>query len=171
MEEMPPHERPAAPAKEDLIAKYREQAAKVAPMSAVQVQWEDEIAADGGVKRKLDHLLEFVAEGNWAKYEEMCCKNITCFEPETGGYVAKGLAFHKFYFDLPASDTGVKANNTLADLHIRMLAGGDSAVVCYVRLTQRVGARGPETTRSNETRVFERNNGKWKCVHFHRTPV
>ena len=43
------------------------------------------------------------------------------------GYVAKGLKFHKFYFDLPpaAGDApAVKPNVTLCDVHVRMLSGG-----------------------------------------------
>ncbi len=50
-------------------------------------------------------------------------------------------------------------------------ATGDSAVVCYIRLIQRMGSDGPETVRSNETRVFEKAAGQWVCVHFHKTPV
>ena len=119
MDEMQRDERPPKPNKEEVITKYREEAAKLSTTSSAPVQWEDEIAFDGGVKRALDHLLLTVGEGNWSKYEEMCDKNITCFEPETGGYVAKGLAFHKFYFDLPGSGPEVKPNTTLADVHIR----------------------------------------------------
>jgi hypothetical protein len=36
------------------------------------------------------------------------------------------------------------------------MLSGDSAVVCYIRLIQRVGQNGPETLKSNETRVFEK---------------
>jgi len=81
------------------------------------------------------------------------------------------VAFCKFYFDLPSSPPAVKPNVTLADVHVRMLTGGDSAVVCYIRLIQRMGPNGPETVRSNETRVFEKAAGQWICVHFHKTPV
>ncbi len=65
-----------------------------------------------------------VSSGDWGKYEKLCDKNMTCFEPETVGYVAKGLNFHKFYFDLPSSPPAVKPNVTLADVHVRMLTGG-----------------------------------------------
>ena len=74
-----------------------------------------------------------VSSGDWAKYEKLCDKNMTCFEPETVGYVAKGLNFHKFYFDLPSSAPAVKPNVTLADVHVRMLTGGSlppAARVC-----------------------------------------
>ncbi len=37
---------------------------------------------------------------DWDKYAKHCDTNMTCFEPEAVGYLAKGLPFHKFYFDL-----------------------------------------------------------------------
>jgi len=43
---------------------------------------------------------------------------------ESVGYVAKGLDFHKFYFDLPGDPPAVKPNVTLADVHVRLLTGG-----------------------------------------------
>lgn len=173
VDELPMDQRPPEPDREVVIEKIREQFAGTRTSQA-PVVWTDEIARDGGVKRALDHLLETVADGNWQKYENLCDKNMTCFEPESVGYVAKGLKFHKFYFDLPpaAGDApAVKPNVTLCDVHVRMLSGGDSAVVCYIRLIQKVGQNGPETLKSNETRVFEKKHGQWICVHFHRTPV
>jgi len=152
------------------LAEIKAQASAVRA-SAPPVVWTDEIATDGGVKRALDHLLETVSAGDWNKYEQLCDKKITCFEPESAGYVAKGLKFHKFYFDLPGDPPKVKPNVTLADVNFRVLAGGDSAVVCYIRLIQKMGPDGPETHKSNETRVFEKASGNWVCVHFHRTPV
>ena len=59
----------------------------------------------------------------------------------------------------------------LASCLLARNATGDSAVVCYIRLIQRMGPDGPETMRSNETRVFEKAAGQWVCVHFHKTPV
>jgi len=171
VDEMPEAERPQESNTESVLADLKAQASRMRPSSAAPVVWEDEMSRDGGVKRALDHLLETISSGDWAKYEKLCDKNMTCFEPETVGYVAKGLNFHKFYFDLPSSAPAVKPNVTLADVHVRMLTGGDSAVVCYIRLIQRMGPDGPETIRSNETRVFEKAAGQWVCVHFHKTPV
>lgn len=48
---------------------------------------------------------------------------------------------------------------------------GDVAVVAYFRLTQVVDADGnPGTRGTEETRVWHRQNGRWKHVHFHRSP-
>ena len=48
----------------------------------------------------------------------------------------------------------------------------DVAVIAYVRLNQRVGADGlPVSSAVEETRVWQRQDGKWKHVHFHRSGI
>jgi calcium/calmodulin-dependent protein kinase (CaM kinase) II len=48
---------------------------------------------------------------------------------------------------------------------------GDVAVVAYVRLNQRVGDDGSAFSRAfEETRVWQKKDGRWKHVHFHRSP-
>ena len=49
------------------------------------------------------NLLESVVSGDWLTYSSHCCEDLTCFEAETNGVLAEGLAFHQFYFDLPAA--------------------------------------------------------------------
>jgi calcium/calmodulin-dependent protein kinase (CaM kinase) II len=47
---------------------------------------------------------------------------------------------------------------------------GDVAVIAYVRLNQRVGPDGAPTTAAfEETRVWQRQDGRWRHVHFHRS--
>ena len=49
---------------------------------------------------------------------------------------------------------------------------GDVAVVSYVRLIQRLGPEGaPVTVATAETRVWERRDGRWRHVHFHRSAL
>jgi calcium/calmodulin-dependent protein kinase (CaM kinase) II len=65
---------------------------------------------------------------------------------------------------------GVKGahHTTMCSPHVRIL--GDTAVVSYVRLNQRLdGAGAPFTAPFEETRVWQRLNGEWKHVHFHRS--
>jgi Calcium/calmodulin dependent protein kinase II association domain len=112
-------------------------------------------------------LLESIASGNWAAYQELCHPELTCFEPEARGQLVAGMAFHKFYFDLGAAST--PRNTTMASPHVRML-GDDAALVAYVRLVQRLGSDDkPVTVASEETRVWQRFDGQWKHVHFHRS--
>jgi calcium/calmodulin-dependent protein kinase (CaM kinase) II len=112
-------------------------------------------------------LLEAISAGDWDNYAAMCDEGITCFEPEAEGHLVEGLPFHKFYFDLPASDS--PRQTSVSAPHVRIF--GDVGVVCYVRLVQKLGADGaPVTVASNETRIWSRDGGEWKHIHFHRSP-
>ena len=112
-------------------------------------------------------LLESIMVGDWETYSNLCDANISCFEPESRGQLVEGLDFHGFYFD--RGGVSGPHNTTMASARVRLL-GEEAAVICYVRLVQRLDDNGnPVTTRSEETRVWQRQNGKWKHVHFHRS--
>ena len=111
-------------------------------------------------------LLECIAQGDWATYEKMCDPSMTAFEPEAQGQLIEGLEFHRFYFQLPGAIAPF--NTTMASPHVRVM--GDVAALSYVRLNQRVAADGtPSTKAVEETRVWQKQNGVWKHVHFHRS--
>ena len=111
-------------------------------------------------------LLESIAAGDWATYEELCDPSITCFEPEARGQWVEGMDFHHFYFKLGGADGPL--NITLSSPHVRVM--GDVAVISFIRLVQKLDANGnPLTARSEETRVWQRQQGRWRHVHFHRT--
>jgi calcium/calmodulin-dependent protein kinase (CaM kinase) II len=118
---------------------------------------------------KLTHrLLDSIAGGDWATYQELCDPTLTSFEPEAHGVLVEGLAFHKFYFDLG----GIRGphHTTISAPSVRVM--GDSAVVAYVRHVQRLGPDGLATTVSHsETRIWQRRDGHWRHVHFHRSPL
>lgn len=112
-------------------------------------------------------LLESIVTADWKTYETLCDPSITCFEAEARGQVVVGMAFHKYYFDLGAP--AAKKLVTMASPHVRML-GNDAAVISYVRLTQSLDASGsPQTSKFEETRVWQQIGGEWKHVHFHRS--
>lgn len=114
-------------------------------------------------------LLTSIDAGDWATYASLCDASITCFEPEALGHLVEGLPFHKFYFDLPGSPTKPAKQSSIASPRVRLL--GDSAVVTYVRLVQRLDANGaPVSIAAMETRVWQKSAAGWKHVHFHRTP-
>jgi len=111
-------------------------------------------------------LLESIVAGDWAAYEELCDPSLTCFEPETGGQWVEGMGFHHFYFKLGGASGPVHI--TVSTPHVRVM--GDVAVISYIRLVQKLdGGGGPITARSEETRVWQRQGGRWRHVHFHRT--
>ena len=112
-------------------------------------------------------LLDAIAQGDWGTYAALCDPALTAFEPEAVGHLVEGMEFHRFYFNLAGGH--VKPRNTMCDVHIRVM--GDVAVVAYFRLTQFVDDSGnPGTRGTEETRVWQRQNGDWKHVHFHRSP-
>jgi hypothetical protein len=101
-------------------------------------------------------LLTAIVGGDWKTYEALCDPSITCFEPEARGQVVAGMAFHKYYFELPGAPQKPAKNVTMAQPH--------------VRLTQSLDANGaPQTSRVEETRVWQKIDGQWKHVHFHRS--
>ncbi len=115
-------------------------------------------------------LLATIDRGDWEAYAKLCDPSITCFEPEALGHLVEGFPFHHFYFQLPGSPTKPAKQSTMASPHVRVM--GESAVVCYTRLVQKLdGAGSPITVGAMETRVWQKLNGAWKHVHFHRTPL
>lgn len=116
-----------------------------------------------GLSRK---LLVAIDTGDWGTYENLCDESLTCFEPEALGNLVEGLPFHQYYFKLPPNPS---KQSTIASPHVRLM--GDVAVVSYVRVVQRLSGQGnPESVSAMETRVWQKKDGKWKHVHFHRTP-
>ena len=113
-------------------------------------------------------LLDSIACADWATYQELCDPSLTAFEPEAMGQLVEGMEFHHFYFQLG----GVKGQHQTTMCSPRVRVMGDVAVIAYVRLNQRIGAEGsPFTTATEETRVWQRQDGQWKHVHFHRSAL
>lgn len=112
-------------------------------------------------------LLDSIVQADWAAYQELCDPTLTAFEPEALGQCVHGLEFHHFYFQRRPAPGSV--NVTVVAPHVRVM--GDTAVVTYVRLTQRQADGGATTAGHQETRVWQRRDGKWLHVHFHRSPM
>ncbi len=128
-------------------------------------------AMSDDVKRELleltERLLASISAGDWDAYQSLCAADLTAFEPEARGQLVEGLAFHQYYFDLGGGKT--PRHVTICAPHVRLL-GADAAVVSYVRLVQYLDASGAaQTAKSEETRVWQRREGRWQHVHFHRS--
>jgi hypothetical protein len=41
-------------------------------------------------------MLDSVVRGDWSAYSGFCHSDLSCFEAETEGVLAEGLAFHRF---------------------------------------------------------------------------
>lgn len=111
-------------------------------------------------------LLDAIARADWNVYLDLCDPSLTCFEPEASGQLVEGLEFHHYYFKLGAA--AEPHHTTMCSPHVRILV--DVAIVCYVRLNQRLQADGSPVIRAfEETRVWQRIGGAWRHVHFHRS--
>jgi hypothetical protein len=111
-------------------------------------------------------LLESIFAADWKTYEELCDPSLSAFEPEGRGQLIVGMPFHRFYFDLGAGAGPCQV--TMASPHVRWL-GEDAAVISYVRLVQKLSDGHPVTTATEETRVWQRRDSRWRHVHFHRS--
>ena len=111
-------------------------------------------------------LIESISKANWLAYAELCDPTMSAFEPESVGHLVEGMEFHRYYFGLARNDAHV--NLTMVAPKVRVM--GDVAVVSYVRLDQRLDTGGaPITVAFDETRVWQKQDGRWKHVHFHRS--
>ena len=114
-------------------------------------------------------LLESIDSGDWNTYQDLCDPGLTAFEPESQGQLVEGMNFHRFYFFSKGTGTGSR-NTTMCGPRVRVI--GDVALITYVRLTQFLGPDGlPYTAATEETRIWERQQGRWKHIHFHRSSV
>lgn len=112
-------------------------------------------------------LLNSIAAGDWNTYAELCDPSLTAFEPEALGHLAEGLEFHRFYF---TGGGGGRRQNSMCSPHVRVM--GEVAVLAYCRLTQVQDEQGRfSSVGTEETRVWQKKDGKWKHVHFHRSPI
>ncbi|MHA2251238.1 MAG: DUF4440 domain-containing protein [Candidatus Kariarchaeaceae archaeon] len=110
-------------------------------------------------------LLHSIKSSDWESYVTLTSEELTCFEPETHGHPVDGLPFHKFFFDNPSSKS---------PYHIELVKPifriyGDVAYTTYTLLTSRMDAGKANVSRANETRIFQKIEGNWKMVHFHRS--
>jgi calcium/calmodulin-dependent protein kinase (CaM kinase) II len=110
-----------------------------------------------------------VVRGDWSTYADLCSDDLTCFEAETNGLLVEGLPFHRYYFELPAGNgTPSPVTVTMARPHLRWI-GDDGVVLSYTRLSQRLQNGDPITASCCETRIWQRQTGRWQQVHVHRS--
>ncbi|KAI8903222.1 Calcium/calmodulin dependent protein kinase II association-domain protein [Gorgonomyces haynaldii] len=105
-------------------------------------------------------LLDSIAQQNWPEYTRLCAQDLVCVEPESNNQFVQGLEFHKYYFGTPDN-----VQVTMSLPHVRLL--NDAAIVSYVRVTQTPSG----TLTWPETRVWQRIQGEWKHVHFHKSKL
>uniref|UniRef100_UPI00358F8877 calcium/calmodulin-dependent protein kinase type II delta chain isoform X12 n=1 Tax=Myxine glutinosa TaxID=7769 RepID=UPI00358F8877 len=116
-----------------------------------------------------EQLIDAINNGDFETYTKICDPGLTSFEPEALGNLVEGMDFHKFYFENLLSKNTRPIHTTILNPHVHLI-GEEAACVAYVRLTQFLDGSGiPRTQQSEETRVWQRRDGRWRNVHFHRS--
>jgi calcium/calmodulin-dependent protein kinase (CaM kinase) II len=111
-------------------------------------------------------LLDAIDTQDWKTYADLCDPTLTAFEPEAVGHLIAEMDFHEFYFRMESN--GRPTQSTISSPHVRLL--GETAVVTYVRLVQRVDEHGAaQSTAFEESRIWHKQQGNWRHVHFHRS--
>uniref|UniRef100_A0A8C5CDB0 calcium/calmodulin-dependent protein kinase n=1 Tax=Gadus morhua TaxID=8049 RepID=A0A8C5CDB0_GADMO len=116
-----------------------------------------------------EQLIEAINNGDFEAYTKICDPGLTSFEPEALGNLVEGTDFHRFYFENALSKARSPVHTILLNPHVHLM-GEDAACIAYVRLTQHLDRGGvPRTAQAEETRVWQRRDGQWHNIHFHRS--
>ncbi|CAA94242.3 Calcium/calmodulin-dependent protein kinase type II [Caenorhabditis elegans] len=118
------------------------------------------------IVRVTQTLLDAISCKDFETYTRLCDTSMTCFEPEALGNLIEGIEFHRFYFD---GNRKNQVHTTMLNPNVHII-GEDAACVAYVKLTQFLDRNGEAHTRqSQESRVWSKKQGRWVCVHVHRS--
>ena len=79
--------------------------------------------------------------------------------------MGRGDGVPSFLFKLGGAAGPV--NITASTPHVRLM--GDVAVISFIRLCRSSTRAESGNRRSEETRVWQQQNGRWRHVHFHRS--
>ncbi len=117
------------------------------------------------IRTTLFSLLHSIQRGDLETYRAMVSPSLTCFEPSTTGHRVEGLDFHLFM---------TRNHPPPRDYHLEIVspvikAHADMGYASYTLLASRATGAGVTTTSTNETRIFEKQHGRWKMIHFHRS--
>lgn len=128
------------------------------------------VARKTDIIRVTELILDAINCGDFEAYTKLCDPNITAFEPEALGNLVEGIEFHRFYFDnFSALSKSKTTNVTILNPQVHLL-GDDAASIGYVKVMQTLDKHGtPQTAQSEETRIWQRRDGRWQNVHFHRS--
>jgi len=127
----------------------------------------DDDGRKGEIIKMTEQLTQAMMAGDYESYTKLVDPQMTCFEPESCGNLIEGMEFHKFYFTNVLSKNSKTINTSILKPYVHML-GEDTACIAYTRLTQFVDRSGmPHSLQSEETRVWQRVDGKWQNIHFH----
>jgi calcium/calmodulin-dependent protein kinase (CaM kinase) II len=112
-------------------------------------------------------LLDAINRNDWKAYEELSDPTMTGIESVALGQILEGLEFHRANFTIkPLAKNKV---TTIVSPHVRVM--GDVGIVSYARVNRHATETSLSFYGTLETRVFHRQAGKWKQVHFHQSDL
>lgn len=121
------------------------------------------------IVRLTQELITSITSSDYVTYTKLVDPHLTAIEPESKGNLVEGMEFHKFYFE--NYNRKMPTNTTILSPHVHILAPS-AACISYIRLTQAILPDGtPKSYQSEETRVWQKKNGSWVNVHFHRSSM
>ncbi|KAM4594762.1 calcium/calmodulin-dependent protein kinase type II delta 2 chain isoform 1-T1 [Fundulus diaphanus] len=139
------------------------------PTSSIQTCTNNNKARKQEIIKVTEQLIESINNGDFESYAKICDPGLTSFEPEALGNLVEGHDFHRFYFENALSKGNKPVHTILLNPHVHLI-GENAACIAYIRLTQYMDGGGmPRTMQSEETRVWQRRDGKWQNIHFHRS--
>ncbi|KAM4750937.1 calcium/calmodulin-dependent protein kinase type II delta 2 chain isoform 1-T1 [Anableps anableps] len=139
------------------------------PTSSIQTCTNNNKARKQEIIKVTEQLIESINNGDFEAYAKICDPGLTSFEPEALGNLVEGHDFHRFYFENALSKGNKPVHTILLNPHVHLI-GENAACIAYIRLTQYMDGSGmPRTMQSEETRVWQRRDGKWQNIHFHRS--
>lgn len=109
-------------------------------------------------------LTEAIRTRNFGAFSALVCADVTFIEPETRGQVLRGLDFYKFKFT--NEQPSAAERSTVLNAQVDTLGDGAAILTC-TRLNQVASDSGVTVTETKETKVWRKENGHWKCAHFH----
>lgn len=127
-------------------------------------------ARKADILRVTEQILDAINNGDFDTYTKFVDPNLTAFEPEALGNLVEGLEFHRFYFDNFSVLKQTKTSNvTILNPHVQLL-GEEAASIAYIRVIQSIDKQGlAHTQQTEETRIFQKKEGRWLNVHCHRS--
>jgi ketosteroid isomerase-like protein len=114
-------------------------------------------------------MLHAIHSGDATAYAEFSTPDLSCFE-DVCNYRVDGLEFHLALIRQTGQTPDLQPTR-FDILTPRVQIYGDTGIVTYTRLMTYDKAGTPTWKTFNETRVFIRQDGKWKMAHFHRSPT
>lgn len=108
-------------------------------------------------------LLHTIRKGDIETYKRLSSEQLSAIEPETSGNVVVGLDFHLFFLK----------NTQRKDYHFEIVnpfvkVYNDTAYIAYTLIDNKLIDNNFKIKTVFETRVYHKENGSWKMVHFHR---